>query len=75
MYARLWWKDARQFWPIWLVVFAAAAATQVLMLIFVGRDARHGALYPPALLWAGLYALAAGAALGRLDETAPLWRS
>jgi hypothetical protein len=62
MYARLWWKDARQFWPIWLVVFAAAAVTQALVLTFVGGEARHGALFAPALLWAGLYALAAGAA-------------
>ena len=35
MYARLWWKDARQFWPIWLVLLLAAAATQWLMLNFV----------------------------------------
>jgi ABC-2 family transporter protein len=62
MYARLWWKDARQFWPIWLVVFVAAAVTQGLMLILAGREVRQGALFAPALLWAGLYALAAGAA-------------
>ena len=40
MYARLWWKDARQFWPIWVVLLLAAAATQWLMLIFVGRQVR-----------------------------------
>ena len=62
MYARLWWKDARQFWPIWVVLLLAAAATQWMMLIFVGRPARFGALGISALLWASLYALAAGAA-------------
>ena len=58
----LWWKDARQFWPIWVVLLLAAAATQWLMLILVGRPVRFGGLGVSALLWAGLYALAAGAA-------------
>ncbi len=62
MYACLWWKDARQFWPIWVVLLLAAAATQWLMLILVGRPVRFGALGVSALLWAGLYGLAAGAA-------------
>ncbi len=62
MYARLWWKDARQFWPIWLLVFLAAGVTQSLMLIFMGRQVQGGALFFPALFWSGLYALAAGAA-------------
>ena len=62
MYACLWWKDARQFWPIWLVLLLAAAATQWLMLSLVGRPVRFGALGVSALLWAGLYGLAAGAA-------------
>ncbi len=62
MYARLWWKDARQFWPIWLLVFLAAGVTQSLLLIFVGRQVQGGALFFPALFWSGLYALAAGAA-------------
>ena len=62
MYARLWWKDARQFWPIWLVLIVAAAFTQWMILTFVGRPARFGWLGISALLWASLYALAAGAA-------------
>ncbi len=62
MYARLWWKDVRQFWPIWVVVLLAAAATQWVMLTFGGRPARDGLLGVSALLWAGLYAVAAGAA-------------
>ena len=62
MYARLWWKDARQFWPIWLVLIVAAAVTQWMMLIFVGGSARFGGLGISALIWASLYALAVGAA-------------
>lgn len=61
MYARLWWKDTRQFWPIWLVLIVAAAFTQWTILAFVGRQARFGGLGIAALLWASLYALAAGA--------------
>jgi hypothetical protein len=61
MYARLWWKDARQFWPIWLALIVAAAFTQWMILIFIGRPARFGGLGIAALCWASLYALAAGA--------------
>ena len=42
MYARLWWKDARQFWPIWVRAVSGAAVTQWMMLSFVG-DARRRA--------------------------------
>ena len=62
MYARLWWKDFRQFWPIWLVVLLAAGATQGLILTLAGEAWRHGTLVIAALLFAGLYALAVGAA-------------
>ena len=62
MYARLWWKDARQFWPIWVILVLAAAATQLVTLSYVGREARFGGLGISALAWASLYALAAGAA-------------
>ena len=55
MYARLWWKDARQFWPIWLVLIVAAAFTQWMILAFVGRPARFGGL--------GIAALALGQSL------------
>ncbi len=62
MYARLWWKDARQFWPIWVLLIAGAAVIQWMMLILIGPPVRGGVLCVLALLWAGLYALAAGAA-------------
>jgi hypothetical protein len=62
MYTRLWWKDTRQFWPIWAVLVLAAAATQSLMLSVLGPQARYSELGGAALMWAGLYALAAGAA-------------
>ena len=42
MYARLWWKDARQFWPIWVVLVLGAAATQWMVLISLGRRLGSG---------------------------------
>ena len=62
MYKMLWWKDARQFWPIWVFVALAAALVQGLLLHYLGQDARHGALGYSALVCASLYAFAAGAA-------------
>ncbi len=62
MYARLWWKDLRQFWPIWLFLVVAAGAAQWLSLFFGGVDARQGALLIAAIFWTSLYAMTAGAA-------------
>ena len=62
MYARLWWKDLRQFWPIWLVIVAGSIATQCIVLYVAGISARSGALGMSALAWASLYAIAVGAA-------------
>ncbi len=89
MFARLWWKDARQFWPIWGVLVLAAAATEWLIIAFVGPQADYFFLGYSALMWATLYALAAGAAafagerevgtLGLLDalpvDRRVVWRS
>ena len=62
MYKTLWWKDTRQFWPIWVFLALAAAIVQGLLLYYLGQDARHGALGYSALICASLYAFAAGAA-------------
>jgi hypothetical protein len=62
MYMRLWWKDARQFWPIWVFLALAAAVTQGLVLNYAGPDARHGALGVLAWGWTCLYAFVVGAA-------------
>jgi ABC-2 family transporter protein len=62
MYARLWWKDARQFGPIWVFLALCAAVVQWLFLYFVGKDEFHGALGMSALICASLYAFATGAA-------------
>ena len=62
MYARLWWKDARQFWPIWVFLALAAAVVQGLLLYYLGQDVRQGALGLSALICASLYAFATGAA-------------
>ncbi len=62
MYLRLWWKDARQFWPIWAFLAVAAIVTQGLVLHYVGDEARRGILGGLALCWTALYALSVGAA-------------
>ena len=62
MYARLWWKDARQFWAIWVFLAAAMAVIQALAVHYLGEDARHGSLGYLALTCACLYAFATGAA-------------
>jgi hypothetical protein len=61
MLARLWWKEARLFWPVWLVLVLAAAGVHGLALNTIERPDR-GMLMGFALGWAVLYALAAGAA-------------
>jgi hypothetical protein len=63
MYLRLWWKDARQFWPIWAFLILAAGALQGLLLHFGERDVKtFGSLGFAALCWASLYACAVGSA-------------
>ena len=62
MYARLWWKDARQFWPIWVFLALAAVVVQGLLLHYLEQDARNGALGISALICTSLYAFATGAA-------------
>ena len=62
MYARLWWKDLHQFWPIWLFLLLTSFAAQWLVLHYAGVDARTGVLPPLALSFAWLYAMAVGAA-------------
>lgn len=62
MLARLWWKEARQFWPIWLFLVLLAVGCQWALLRFLGADARSGTLGALALAWTCLYGCAAGAA-------------
>ena len=62
MLLRLWWKDTRQFWPIWAFLTLAAIVTQLLMLHFGGPEVPRGILGVFALSWTGLYAFAVGAA-------------
>jgi ABC-type transport system involved in multi-copper enzyme maturation permease subunit len=65
MYARLWWKDLRQFWPIWILLVLVAAVVQMVVLVISGPNENQdwfpllGAL---SLGWTCLYALAVGAA-------------
>ena len=62
MLARLWWKETRQFWPIWAFLGVIALGVQAVVLSFVGKEARTGSLGLIALGWAALYGCAAGAA-------------
>ncbi len=62
MYTRLWWKDARQLWPIWLFLAMAAAVGQWLALKFWLSANQHSMLIVLAIMWASFYAVSAGAA-------------
>jgi hypothetical protein len=62
MYMRLWWKDARQFWPVWVFLVLAASVAQALVLHYGGPEVRQGAFPVIALGWTSLYAFAVGAA-------------
>jgi hypothetical protein len=63
MYMRLWWKDARQFWPIWVFLALAATVTQGLLVHYGGPDVQRGGILGViALCWTTLYAFAVGAA-------------
>ena len=62
MVARLWWKDARQFWPIWALLAVVALAVQGLALHYEYAEARQGGMAVAALFWACLYGFAVAAA-------------
>jgi hypothetical protein len=62
MIARLWWKEARLFWPIAVVLALATGLGQWLAIRYQAPDARQGFLTLMALGWACLYALSVGAA-------------
>jgi len=62
MYARLWWKDARQLWPIWAFLALAALAAQWLALRYWSTTIQQTSLVMLAIMWTSLYAIACGAA-------------
>jgi hypothetical protein len=62
MLARLWWKDARQFWPIWLFLGLVAVGAQWALTQLMGPEVRTGMLGAVALGWASLYGCAVAAA-------------
>lgn len=62
MMARLWWKDFRQFWPVWLLVAAGATVNVGLLIRYAGAATNEGELGALALLWTCLYALGVTAA-------------
>lgn len=55
MLARLWWKEARRLWPIWVSLAAVAGAVQGLALWYVGPGPWSGQLAFLAVAWAALY--------------------
>ncbi len=62
MYMRLWWKEARQFWPIWIFLMLGAATGEWIALKYYSPFVRQGMLGYMALIWTGVYAVAVGAA-------------
>ena len=61
MYARLWWKEARTFWPIWVALGVIAAGVQWFLLWAGYHEARIGLLVALGLSWSIVYAFAVGA--------------
>ena len=70
MYARLWWKEARVFWPIWIVLGVVALGVQGLILRTDLPEARTGMLIPLGLGWSLLYAFAVGSAVFAAEREA-----
>lgn len=62
MVARLWWKEARMFWPIWVFLVVVAVAVQMFALQLFGKDVRDGSLAVLALAWTCFHAFAVAAA-------------
>ncbi len=65
MLARLWWKDARQFLPIWLTLVGAAMGIQWLILQIMESEAKvetRPSMIVAAVGWTALYAFAVSAA-------------
>jgi hypothetical protein len=62
MFLRLWWKDARQFWPMWAFLAALVAFYQYIIVYYHHDRATETVFLPLALFWSGVYALAAGSA-------------
>jgi hypothetical protein len=62
MYMRLWWKEARQFWPIWAFLMLAAGVTQLLVHHYGSLEVREGLPGPLAMGWTVLYVFSIGAA-------------
>jgi hypothetical protein len=63
MYARLWWKEARTLWPIWLaLVVFACGMDGAISYLSEGAALRNGGLAQLGVALAVLYAFAAGAA-------------
>ena len=61
MLARLWWKEFRLFWPVWLFITFCALAAQWLAVWYLGDGAKSGLLMLHAVGWAFLYATAVSA--------------
>jgi hypothetical protein len=60
---RLWWKEARVFWPLWVALGLVAALVQWFLLWFELTEARAGLLIVLGPAWAMLYAFAVGAGI------------
>jgi hypothetical protein len=63
MFRRLWWKEARVFWPLWVALGCSAGLVQWFVLWMNQEQARSGLLIVLGPSWAILYAFAVGAAV------------
>ena len=76
MYARLWWKDARQFWSIWVFLASGSGRDPALLLHFLGQSVRYVRWPPGHHLCQSLVHLNRAAAFAgeALDRDTPLTR-
>ena len=66
MFARLWWKEARQTWPAWAFLAFVGLALQVLIRLLATPGPEEGVFVVAALI-AVLANLLADIAYGALD--------
>jgi hypothetical protein len=70
MYARLWWKETRVFWPIWIALGVVAAGVQWFLLWSKVEAAQRGLLIVIGLGWSVLNAFAVGAGVFAAEREA-----
>ena len=62
MFARLWWKEARQTWPVWAFLACVGVALQGLVRLLAGPSPVEGYI-PLAAVVTGIYLFLIAAAV------------